>query len=203
MNDYDYLINQLSLLIGLIDVSEEEVYNQIKHHDQYALGITIEQLYEGQYSNYSNHITTAAYVLGFAHIEDFITKCITRILIAYPNTNEWKVTIKTIQEKGDGLITYIAEEQSKRLTFSDKIKFIEKNIQGIDAQILFEIKLSNDIRNCIMHNNGIADNRLSPKYPIGEKIVLTAWEINNYGLRARQFANEVWQKISSISITSV
>jgi hypothetical protein len=71
MNDYDYLINQLNLLIGLLDVSEEDVYNLIKHHDQFNLGITIEQLYDNEYANFSNYITTSALLLGFAHLEDF------------------------------------------------------------------------------------------------------------------------------------
>ena len=123
MNDYDYLIKQLNLLIGLLDVSEKEVYNQIRNHDQFNLGITIEQLYDNEYSNFSNHITTSALLLGFSHLEDFLTKCIVKILVAFPAKNDYKLTIKTLLEKGDLLIPYLAEEQSKRLTFFEKISF--------------------------------------------------------------------------------
>ncbi len=195
MNDYDYLINQLNLLIGFLDVSEQDVYDQIKHHDQFGLGQTIEQLYDNRYENYSNHISTSATLLGFAHIEDFITKCIARFLVSHPHKNDKKVALRIIKEKGDDLITYLAVEQSRELKFSDKIKFIEKNIPGISLELISNIKLMNDVRNCIMHNNGIADSRIVPKYIEGQKITLTAWEVNEYGVKARKFATELWEKV--------
>lgn len=195
MNDFDYLVNQLNLLIGFLDVSDEQVYNQIKHHDRFNIGLTIEQLYDNQYSNYSNHITTSALLLGFSHFEDFMTKCIAKTLTTYPDKNDCKVTLKTIREKGDSLIPALAIEQSRRLTFADKIKFIEKHLSGLSPNVLVDIKFVNDIRNCLMHNNGLADKRLNPKYQDGEKIVLNFVEVNNYGLQARQLAGEIWESM--------
>jgi len=195
MNDLDYLTNQLNLLIGFLEVSDEQVYQQIKHHDRFNMGITIEQLYENNCDNYKNHITTSALLLGFAHFEDFLTKCIVKLLVTNPEKNEFKVTLKTIKEKGDGLILSLAEEQSRRLTFAEKIKFIEKNLLGISSQILYNIKFVNDVRNCLMHHNGLADKRLIPKYQDGQKIILNSGEVNGYGLQARQLAVEIWSRI--------
>ncbi|NOT74954.1 MAG: hypothetical protein HOP08_08490 [Cyclobacteriaceae bacterium] len=192
MNDLDYLLNQLDLLIGFLAVSDQQVYEQIKLHDRFNLGLTIEQLYESNYGNYSNHITTSALLLGFAHFEDFLTKCIVNVLISNPDSNDYKVTLKTIREKGDRLIPSLAEEQARRLLFSEKIKFIEKQFTGINPQILLDIKFVNDVRNCIMHNNGLADKRLNPKYNDGQKIVLHSADVNAYGLQARQLAREIW-----------
>jgi len=195
MNDLDYLLNQLNLLIGFLDVSDKQVYQQIKGHDRFNMGFTIEQLYEKNYDNYSNHITTSALLLGFAHFEDFLTKCIIKILISCPDKNECKVTLKTIMEKGENLILSLAEEQARRLTFSDKVKFIEKQLIGITPQILVDIKFVNDIRNCLMHNNGLADKRLVPKYQDGQRIILSSGEVNGYGLQARQLAREIWNTL--------
>jgi len=195
MNDLDYLIKQLNLLIGFLDVSDEQIYNQIKQHDRYDLGFTIEQLYDNRYDNYSNHITTSALLLGFSHFEDFLTKCIVKILTSNPDKNDFKVTLKTIREKGDGLISSMAEEQARRLTFAEKIKFIEKHLSGITPQILIDIKFVNDVRNCLMHNNGLADKRLNPKYQDGQKITFNSGEVNGYGLQARQLAREIWERI--------
>jgi hypothetical protein len=196
MNDFEYLIKQLNLIVGFLDVSDENVYNQIKQHDRFKLGITIEQLYNNSYDNYSNHITSSALLLGFAHFEDFLTKCIVKLFIAKPATNDLKVPLKTIIEKGETLINSLAEEQSKRLTFKDKINLINKHIiKGFDTELIEGIKFVNDIRNCLMHNNGLADTRLIPTYQEGQKIILTSGDINGYGLKARQFANEVWKKI--------
>jgi len=195
VNDLDYLVNQLNLLIGFLDVSDEKVYQQIKHHDRFNMGLTIEQLYENRYANYSNHITTSSLLLGFSHFEDFLTKCIVKVLTSNPDTNEYKVNLKTIREKGDNLIPSLAEAQSRRLTFAEKIKFIEKHLTGITPQILIDIKFVNDIRNCLMHNNGLADERLKPKYKDGQKIILNSGEVNGYGLQARQLANEIWDRV--------
>ena len=41
MNDLDYLLTQLDLLIGFLDVSDEQIYEQIKTYDRYNLGVTI------------------------------------------------------------------------------------------------------------------------------------------------------------------
>ncbi|MGC4056639.1 MAG: hypothetical protein QM743_00740 [Chitinophagaceae bacterium] len=195
MTDFDYLVNQLNLLIGFLDVSDEQVYNQIKQHDRFNMGLTIEQLYENQYANYSNHITTSALLLGFSHFEDFMTKCIAKFLTTYPDKNDFKVTLKTVKEKGDSLIPNLANEQSRRLTFSEKLNFIEKHLTGFSPNILVDIKFVNDIRNCLMHNNGLADKRLNPKYRDGQKIILNSGEVNGYGLKARQLAREIWERI--------
>jgi len=195
MNDLEYLLKQLNLLIGFLDVSDQAVYNQIKQHDRFNLGLTIEQLYDSNYNNYSNHISTSALLLGFSHLEDFITKSIVKVLTSHPDKNDCKVTLKTIREKGDNLISSLAEEQARRLTFSEKVKFIEKNLTGISTQILTDIKFVNDIRNCLMHNNGLADHRLNPTYQVGQKIILTSGDVNGYGLQARQLAREIWERI--------
>lgn len=195
MNDYEYLIKQLGLLIGFLDVSNKSVYDQIKYHDEFNVGFTIEQLYENSYDNYSNHITISALLLGFTHFEDFITKAIVKILIVNPDKNELKVSLKTIIERGDTLNSTLAEEQSRRLTFSEKMKLIERNLSDIDVDLIQEIKHVNDIRNCLMHNNGLADKRLNPKYKEGEKIKFDSGDVNSYGLKARQLAKLIWDRI--------
>jgi hypothetical protein len=195
MNDYDYLIKQLNLLVGFLDVSDKYIYDQIKLHDKYGSGLTIEQLYENSYDNYSNHIATSAFLLGFAHFEDFLTKCIVKYLIKNPQKNDYKVPLKTILEKGERLVGSLAEEQSRRLIFSEKVKLIENGFNGISTQLLTEIRFVNNVRNCLMHNNGIADNRLIPKYSDGEKIVFTSGDVHGFGLQARQMAKEVWAQL--------
>lgn len=195
MNNFEYLIRQLNQLIGFLDVSDEQVYQQIKNHDQFNTGLTIWELYDNSYDNYSNQISNSALLLGFSHFEDFITKSITTILISSPEKNDFKVSLKTIREQGDNLIPSLAAEQARRLTFADKKKFIEKNLVGLSPEILDNIKLVNDIRNCLMHHNGLADQRLAPKYVNGQRITLNSGEINEFGLNARQLAQEIWEKI--------
>jgi hypothetical protein len=192
MNDYNYLINQLNLLIGFLDVSDKQVYYKIKNHDRFNLGVTIEQLYKKKYLNYSNHISVSALLLGFTHIEDFFSKCISKILIANPEMNKYKVEYKTIKEKGKSLTTYLAKEQAKKYTFSEKINFFERNIPSLNKDLISDLRFATNIRNCLVHNNGLADERLESKYKIGEKIIMNSGEVNGFGLTVRQFAKEIW-----------
>ena len=74
MDHLNYLVKQLNLLIGFLEVSEENIYDLIKTHDSFGFGFSIESSYENEYENYKNHVTTSAFILGFAHFEDFISK---------------------------------------------------------------------------------------------------------------------------------
>jgi len=195
MNDYEYLIKQLDLLIGFLDVSSMTVYNQIKDHDQFETGFTIEQLYENSYDNYSNHITVSALLLGFTHFEDFISKAIVKILIANPDKNELKISLKVMLDRGESLIRTMAEDQSRRMTFYDKLKLIEKTLSNVDIMILADLKHINDVRNCLMHNNGLSDKRLVPKYSEGQRITFGATEVNDYGEKARSLAEQIWNSL--------
>ncbi len=197
INDYDYLVQQLNLLIGFIDVSDEQVYQQIKSHDRFSIGITIEELYQKNYKNYSSHILTSAFILGFTHFEDFITKQIIRYLTDHPFKNNLKATFKTICDKGDSLVLHLAIEQARKLTFAEKISLIEKNIIGVSPKLITELRFANDLRNCLMHNNGVADDRIKGKYKVGEKIALVSGEIHGFGLSVRQLAKELWEIVNA------
>lgn len=73
MNDLDYLTNQLNQLVGFLEVSDEQVYQRIKHHYRFNIRMTIEQLYGNNFDNYKNHITKSALLLGLVHFEGFLT----------------------------------------------------------------------------------------------------------------------------------
>jgi len=53
----------------------------------------------------------------------------------------------------------------------------------------------NNIRNCLMHNNGFADERLAPDFAAGNKIILSTGEVHKYGLMARRFGDIIWEKL--------
>jgi hypothetical protein len=137
-------------------------------------------------------ISTSSLLLGFAHFENFITKYIEKILVHSPEKNDLKISLKTILEKDKNLIDSMAKEQARKMIFSDKIKFIEKNISTINKKLIEEIKTANDIRNCLMHNNGLADKRLNTGYSEGQKIILTSGRIHSFGIQARQLSDEIW-----------
>lgn len=195
MNEIEYLRSQLNLIIGFLDVSDQTVYEVIKSHDRFQLGLTIGDLYENSYQNFQNHVTTSSLILGFAHFEDFLTKMTSKMLFKYPTKNKIKFDISRLKELGLDYQQVLADEQAKKLTFAEKINLIRQIFTDFDATLIDEISFANKIRNCIMHNNGFADERLAPKYSTGSKIFLNSDEINGYGLKARTFADELWRRL--------
>ncbi len=171
MNDLENLFKQLNLIVGFLDVSDEDVYNQIKNHDRFGLGVSIEDLYDNSFENYRNHITTSAFILGISHFEDYITKIIAKLLVMNPRSNKIKVNISTFQECGNDYLRILGNEQARKLTFSEKVNFIKKTYSDYDTSKINEIIYGNKIRNCLIHNNGYADERLSPNFSKGEKSV--------------------------------
>ncbi len=196
MNELEYLIKQLDLIIGFLNVSDEEVYNQIKNHDKFDFGISIDNLYEGNFENFRNHITASSLILGFSHFEDFISKMVAKIFLEFPSKNKIKFTISKFQELGSDYIKILGEEQAKELTLAEKMSLIKDVYKDLDNETINQILLVNKIRNCLMHNNGYADKRLLPQYANGEKISLTSGQIHGYGIKIRDFANELWEKIN-------
>jgi len=197
MTDLDYLTSQLDLLLAFQDVADEKIYNQIKEHDKYDLGLTIDQLYQGKYQNYSNHILTSTFILGFVHFEDFLTIRLTQFLKLHPEKNEYKIPIRVFNEKGNEIISYLAYEQARLLKFTEKINFIKKNVAEFNPELISDILYANDIRNCLMHNNGIADNRLNGKYNVGDKIIFNLGQVTSFCLAVRLFAIDLWKKTKS------
>lgn len=198
MNDYDYIIQQLDLLIGLLDVSKLEVFEQIKNHDSYNTGISVGKLYENSYENYSNHFCNATVLLGASHFEDFIGKCIKKILIDNPNLNKYKVDYSLISNNGDNIIDFLAEEQVKRMNVSDMLKFANKNVRQITNEMDRDMNNYRELRNCLIHNNGIADERVSfLGIPPKQKIKLDSDQLHGYGLAIRGYVNKLWEHIES------
>ena len=196
MNELEHLRRQLDLIIGFLDVSDRRVYEMIKTHDKYELGLSIDDLYGNDYNNFQSHITNSALILGFTHLEDFLTKMIRRLLIKHSGKNKIKVTIDRFEQLGEDYKEALAEEQSKKLTFAEKIKLIKVAYHDFDEHLVEEMTFVNKLRNCLMHNNGFADERLEPKFMNGDKIILTSGEIHRYGLVARRFGEQLWKKVN-------
>ena len=196
MNELDYLIDQLNLIIGFLDVADEDIYEKIKNHDKLQLGLTIDELYKNNYDNFRIHITNSALILGFTHFEDFINKMVVKILTKNSNENKLKISIKKFESLGKDYKRLLADEQVDKLVFTDKIKIINKVYDNINQDMMAEIIFAKDIRNCLMHNNGIADERLKSKYELGSKIVLNSGDIHSYGLLARKFSQQLWKRLN-------
>jgi len=188
MKDYEYLISQLNKIIGFLDVSKNEVYKKIENHDSNQIGITIGMLYDNNYEDFRNHICSSALLLGFAHCEDFLSRRLEIYFQSNPEENDFKFNFKVFKEKGTNLNQFIAEEQVRKLKFHEKMKII-KRIYNINDDMINELIFISKIRNCLMHNNGIAEEDIGNYFTKGNKIILDSTMVNQLGLKVRDFAD--------------
>lgn len=196
MQHLENLYDQLDLVTGFLHVSNEKIYDYIKDTDTTGEGTTVAELHDYSFENYSQHINTSAFLLGFTHFENFLSKCLEQYFLKYPDLNEFRLTLKIVRDKKDDLIATIAELQSRKLPFSEKITFIERHLTEVDREGLKTISLYDSIRNCLMHNNGYADSKLTGKYPTGEKIILSTEDVNSFILKAREVAANIWKIVN-------
>ncbi len=201
MTELESLIQHLDFLIGILEVSDESIYNEIKYQDRFGYGLTIDEVYSSEYENYQNVITTSALILGFTHFENYISKMVEKLLIIKPELNKRKFTLKEMNEilPGD-LVEKMANIQSKKLMISQKLKLIENTFPNIDSDLLKEMDRARKLRNCIIHENGFCDAELAlcSHFNEGDKIILTSSNVNQYGLNARKFAKSLWHEIENI-----
>lgn len=69
---YENLITQLDSLIGFLDVSNQDVFEMIRHHKTYGDIESIGEIYSNDFETYQNHITISAMLLGYAHFEAYM-----------------------------------------------------------------------------------------------------------------------------------
>lgn len=202
MNDIEYFEQHLDLLIGILEVSEKTVYTEIQYNTRFEYGLTLGDGYESEYINYQNTICTSAFILGFTHFEAYITKVTKLLLTKKPELNKIKFTIsvKEILDMDTTFVSELAKKQAHKLQISEKLTLLQKNLPTVNKELFTEIDKLRKQRNCIIHGNGFADDELATllDYNKGDKILLTAKEVSEYGLKARELAKEIWVEVNSI-----
>jgi hypothetical protein len=192
MNKYVSLISQLNKIIGLLEVSDEIVFQSIRKHDVSGTGLTIDSLYGYNYKEYQNHICCSAFLLGFSQFDDYVSEIIRKYYAEHPLENKYKFEYAYYEENKRNLIKAIAIEKVRNLGFTEKISLLKKIYPGLNETEMKLLRSSNDIRSCLVHNNGVADDKLMPRYKKGEHIRLNSDDVNRIGLSIREIAKKLY-----------
>lgn len=203
MNRIEQLTDELNKIIGLLEVSDCQVFDNIRDHDRFGIGTTIGDLYNGQYSEFQIHICNSALLLGFSYFESFVCDILALVLDKKPELNKHKFTLKYVIDNKADLFRRVTEDYLKTIGFTEALKCLEKELhffEGCEHETFLEVY---NLRNCIVHNAGIADDRVHSRFSPGERIVMNSGEINSYGLLARKVSSSIWQRFETFSIMHV
>lgn len=197
-NEKDSLKEQLNLLIALLNVSDEKIFDLIKNKNQLVNNTNIGELYNNDYNSYRDHVTISAFILGFTHFEHFLTTLIKKIYCLNPRKYKLKFSLEDIKGFNNDVIEKVAYEKASGLKLVDKIEFLKNKFKNIDSALFTKLTYLRKVRNCLMHSNGIASEHLNPKFKKGDKIIFTKNEINEFGIVARGLADKLWQEYGKL-----
>jgi hypothetical protein len=201
----DRLISQLNTLVAFLASSRLEVFEIIQQHYEQWFTSDTEEALPDSYSLYQTQVAHAAFVLGYSYAEAFFADLLREIYlirpIALPREKELKFCDVLERSTYDEVLGYMIDKEVLAVMYNsiDKIiKYYEDklNLQwpSSERDTIIEANL---LRNCIVHNNAIADSRLAThceRWTDGTNITLTISDVHKFGITARATARNLYHQ---------
>lgn len=195
------LITQLNSLVPFISIANQEIFNLVveKYSDWTSPGQ--KSTLPSTFSIYKEQIIHGAFLLGYSYSESFLADLI-RLVYHYhpellPKNKEIKYGDFISHNTYEALLDFIIEKEITDLFFAgiEKIgRYIKEKFNLPWPDDNKEIVKASYLRNCIIHNMGVADARLSfvSEYNDGDRIHLTAAEVHQFGLIMRKLSRRLY-----------
>lgn len=198
---YGRLLGQFDSLIPFLALTWPEVYEIIHGRNQDGQnpeGIPLWQLERmpDTYTVYQTQVTHSAFLLGYSYYEAFLSDLMRQIYTEKPKmlSPDKKLDFSEILERPDydqifsfmvdkELLSIFYQPFEKVIECFDKKFHLKWPPEAIEAAIKASL-----LRNCIIHNNAVADRRLAqmPGWKIADEIRLTDLDVHQFGLTARR-----------------
>lgn len=199
----DRLIFQLDTLIPFIAISYSDVFDLIQREKIIWFPDDQEKLPK-TYEIYRKQINHSAFILGYSYFEAFLNDLAKEIFLSRPNMLASNKTIKfedvTNSSSYDEIILKLINKELLELFYKNMEDIIDYFFQKFNLTFLKNEKEklieSSLLRNCIIHNLGVADVRLSmlADYTEGKEFEISASKVHDFGIIARTSARRIYQK---------
>ena len=198
---YKRFIIQLDSLVPFIALGHKEIYEVLEaNHSDWYPDTNIDNL-----TTYQIQVSHAAFLLGFSYFEAFLADVVKEAFARRPNMLPKNKNLKYEEvlkcDNYDDVIAKMIETETYNIFFGsfENIGEFFTNKLSLPWLDTRHIKEASFIRNCIIHNNSIVDQRLSDNsnYELGATILLTATEVHDFGIAIRQLAHEIDQQFDS------
>jgi hypothetical protein len=201
MSRLDILLSQLDGLVVFLAAAHEEVFDLIHMHELTWFPMSQDPRVPATAAAYRNAISNAAFLLGYAYLEPFLADVARQVYLCRPSMlpRERQLAYPEVvnaASKDDLLHLMVAREV--RSVFGGSIEEVQRHFtQRLQLAWPDEPKIivASKIRNCLMHNGAIVDERLATaecSFSIGSTIQLDPGDVHSYGLAARSFASQLW-----------
>jgi hypothetical protein len=201
MTRLDIFLSQLDGLVVFLAAAHEEVFDLIHMQELTWFPMSQDPRIPATATAYKIAVSNAAFLLGYAYLESFLADVARQIYLRRPGMlpRERQLAYQEIvnaASKDELLLLMVTKEI--RSVFGGSIEEVQRHfVQRLQIAWPDEPKIvvASKIRNCLMHNGAIVDERLAmteSSFSIGSNIQLDPGDVHSYGLAARSFASQLW-----------
>ena len=194
------LTQQLDGLVVFLAAAHEPVFELIRKHQEDWLDDGDDQQALRAYEDYGCNVVHGAFLLGYSYFEAFLADVAREVLRARPTmlAVDKQISAQVIVQANsyDELLRQVVDSEVRGVF----MKNVTQQREYFTAKLQLEwdaapdLELASSCRNCLMHNNGVADERLARTgdFKVGESIRLRAGRVHEFGLVARNIAEPLW-----------
>ena len=202
MKRCDIFISQLDGLVVFLAAAHKEVFQTIKQYELTWFPESQDPRLPATFESYQVAVCNGAFLLGYGYFEAFLADLAKEIYLRRPGMlpKDRQVTFKDVLGAGSKAdIIRLMIEKEIRNVFSGPIEdvqnYFEQKLQ-LTWPMQTEILVASRLRNCLMHNGSLVDERLAEVCDrvAGSPIRLEVGEVHSFGIKARNFSRMIWDE---------
>ncbi len=203
-NLLDRVISQLDMLVPYLSLAHERVFELVESEYDNWCPNPLRTPMPDTFEAYKVQIAHAAFVLGFSYADAFIADLIRDIFLNHPEMlpKKKQLTFETIVNTGNyesilhKMVNHEVHEVMHNGIEEIADYFSTKFTIQWPQQEKQEFITASLIRNCIIHNNSCADDRLGEKsgWHIAQEISLSVSDVHRYGITVRSILRHVYEE---------
>lgn len=196
------VISQFDTLVPYLSLAHREVFDLVKSNYDNWCNTHEETPLPDTFDGFTTQIAHSAFVLGFSYADAFLADLIREIYSIHANMlpPDKKLSFETIMAAGDfdAVVSRMIDHEVHEIMHNGMREVAKYFHRRFDIQWpetdLNEILTASLVRNCIIHNNSIADHRLGarPNWNAGNQIMLSVSDVHGFGILARRTLRHIF-----------
>ncbi len=196
------VISQLDTLVPYLSLAHNEVFDLVATKYDDWCQTSEETPFPNTFEAFTTQIAHSAFVLGFSYTDAFLADLIREIYTTHPNMlpQNKKLSFETIVAARDyeSVVLRMVDHEvheTMHKGMADIAKYFEDRFSILWPEAdLEKIVTASLVRNCVIHNNAVADHRLSnrPDWNLGDQIALSVSDVHSFGISARSVARHLF-----------
>lgn len=200
---YEAFVAQLDSLVIFLAAAHDEVFQTIRRNTQAWFPESQDAQLPETFESYRATVCNAAFLLGYAYFESFLADLARDMYLRRPEMlpKEKQVSFREVLEamSPPSALLRLLVEKEIRGVFYGSIEDVRSHFEQ-KLQVPWpdepEIVVAARLRNCLMHNGGLVDERAAAasQRTLGSPIRLELAEVHAFGVMGRRLSRVLWDQ---------